>query len=290
MIRLGVLPVLALGVASCLPEDPRPPPAKVFVSAEASVATREGFVTDDGWTIHFRRALAALGSVDLAGVDDRSDSSCNDYSRTNYDWLIDFVVAKPSKIGIVYGLGTCRVQYRLRGPTDHIVLGEGATAEDAALMSTRASELFERPRSLLIEGIAQGEDRFIVFTFLFGRTVQSERCGEEGAPTGVLHLESGESHEVRIEVRAEEIFRARASDDAPFLFGPFAAGIEGSGFIDFSTFAESEVPPEFMPDDLVDDRGQPVPPPKSLAALLYEFSVRRVTRIQGGGPCRVEPR
>lgn len=291
MIRRAVLP-FAVVIAACLPADNRPPPAQVFVSAEASVATSDHFVTDDGWTIHFGRFVTALGNVDLDGIEDRDDGSCNGYSQTNYEWLFDFTVAPPSKVAVVYGLGACRLEYRFRGPGDDAVLGEGATAEDAAIMRARATNEFadNERTSLIVAGTASRGDEHKSFSWSFRRSFEIERCGEDGALTNVLDLDGGETHELRIEVRAEELFRARASDDAAFLFGPFAAAdTDGSTVISMIELAASDVPPEMVPAE-IDENGEPVPPPETLEELLYDFSLKRLTRIKDGGPCRVDER
>ena len=297
MIRRALLPFAALGVAACLPvaclpADSRPPPAQVFVSAEASVATRESFVTDDGWQIHVGKFTTALGNVDLDGVEDRDDGSCNGYSDTNYEWLFDFTVANPSKVAVVYGLGTCRVEYRFRGPGDDAVLGEGATEEDAAIMRTRVTNQFatDERTTLIARGTASRGDEHMVFAWDFQRSFEIERCGEDGALTNVLDLDGGEAHELRIEVRAEELFRARAADDGPLSFDLFAAAdADGNAWITLQELAMVDAPADAAPAE-VDENGEAIPPPESLADFLYRFSLPRVTRIQGGGPCRVEDR
>jgi hypothetical protein len=284
----------AVGLAACLPADSRPEPAQVFISAEASPKTNDTWTTNDGWVIKLDRFVTALGDVDLEGVEDRDDGSCNGYSDTNYEWLFDFAVAPPSKVAVVYGLGTCRVEYRFRGPGDDAVLGEGVTSHDAAAMRVRATDDFatDERASLVIQGGAATLDGDVVkrFDWTFRRSYEIERCGKDGALVNVLELEGGASHEVRIEVRAEELFRRVASDEGTFEFDLYAsADTDADGIVTLEELDQVEAPPDAAAEVVAMNEGE-FPPPETLADLLYDFLLPRVTRIKDGPACRGDDR
>jgi hypothetical protein len=292
VIRRTLFLLAAAGVAACLPADSRPPPAQVFISGEASGFTNGPLLTGDGWTITLDRFVTALGDVDLDGVDDRDDGSCNGYSDTNYEWLFDFAVAPPSKVAVVYGLGTCRVEYRFRGPGENAVLGEGVTSQDAALMRVRATDDFatDERASLVVQGEAARGDEVKRFDWTFRRTYEIERCGEEGALTNVLELDGGASHELRIEVRAEELFRRVASDEGPFQFDLYAsADADADGLVTLEELDQVDAPPDAATEVVEMNEGE-FPPPETLADLLYDFLLPRVTRIKDGPACSSEDR
>ncbi|MEM9695356.1 MAG: hypothetical protein AAGA56_22625 [Myxococcota bacterium] len=121
--------VFAITHGACLPPDNRPEPAEVLVDVVRSDAAISGFETDDGWTIRFTRFVTALGGLGLGEGD-----SCNDYSSTFYDRLIDFAVADTAKLHLHFGLGTCSPVYRMGPPAIDTIVGPGVTEADLERM------------------------------------------------------------------------------------------------------------------------------------------------------------
>ncbi|NUP05561.1 MAG: hypothetical protein HOW73_05825 [Polyangiaceae bacterium] len=289
--------ILAFTALACLPDDDRPEPGSVFVRAVPSESTANGFTTNDGWTLTFDRFVTALGSVDLDGDPDGADDSCNAYSDARYDWLFDFTVARNEKVGIVYGLGTCSVEYRFRAPSDDTVLGPGVTNDDVAFMRAEASDAYveEQRISLRVSGQAVRGDESKRFEWIFRQGFEVDRCPnpDEDGYISVLELAGGGEAERTIAVRGEELFRSAPLDDAPIEFNRFAgADADMDGDITFEELALVDAPPS---DDWIDDfegfdEDEPAVAPVTLADLVYLFSLPRVTRMSGGGACTTEKR
>ncbi|HHH30717.1 MAG TPA: hypothetical protein ENK57_20570 [Polyangiaceae bacterium] len=217
--------VNALAVAaawvSCLPGDTRPPPARVDVTARATQATRDGFVTSDGWTLTFERVAMGIGDVDIDGED------CTDYGRADYQWLIDFELAAEEKVGTVYGLGTCTLKFQVRVPSlTRTVNGAGATDALFSRMRELDSDFWEiQSRSaVIVAGRASRDDVTKTFDWALRRGHEYYRCprADGSGNLDVLRLEEPVRINRRVEIRAEELFRLTPSDDAPFVFDPYA--------------------------------------------------------------------
>jgi hypothetical protein len=292
---VGALPtwakacVVAASLSACLPGDNRPEPARVFVTAEPSEATRNGFSTSDGWTIRFDRFVTALGDVDLDGPAGRDDTSCNSYSEANYERLFDFTVLERSKVAVVYGLGECSVEWRSRGPSSDTVLGAGATTSDLELMTTRGSDSYatDAPATLVVKGSAKKEGVEKLFLWIFRRSYEVDKCaaGSDDELTSVYDLEGGEEITMPLVVSGEELFRSAPEDGAPLVFEPFAlADKDGNGAVDI---AELEgVPISLSVESPPEGQAQP----ETLADLVYSYSLPRISRVAGGGPCEYELR
>lgn len=296
---------VVLSMTACLPGDLRPEPGSVLVTGEPSPATANGFVTDDGWQVAFDRLLIGLGNVDLGGAPDGgerdSEATCNGYSETNYEWLVDFGAAERTKVGLVYGLGTCSVDFSLRSPSDDTVLGIGATEGDAARMGTIASDEFAEDAGVALEvqGSASKDGVALRFDWAFRRSYQLSECrtaeGEE--LVSVVELTAAEQVTLPLQVRGEELFRRAASDRAALQFGLFAAAdLDGDGSVTMIELAEVEAPPEAavvetpVASEEGDDEDEPIEPPETMADLVYGFLMARVVRVSGGGACVAEER
>ncbi len=291
--------------SACLPGDERPEPGQILVTARPSEATKGGFTTEDGWTITFDRFLTALGNVDLDGLNDvpagpDGEETCSDYSQTNYEWLIDFAVAEKNKVGLVHGLGRCTMEYRLRGPSDDTVLGQGATESDITMMDMEGADewVVGEETSLVVLGQATRGDEWKLFLWQFRSSYEVSRCvaedGEGDASSRVL--EGGDQVEIPLVVRGEELFRETADDAAPLLFDRLAAAdLNGDGGVFLDELALVPMPPELLQvpeppgaEEGGDDDG--FEQPETLGDLVYRVLLPRVTRVEGGGPCRTDLR
>lgn len=285
-----------LAVGGCLPDDDRPSPSSLLVTAAPSEATKNGFETEDGWSIRFDRFVAAAGDIRLRDAE-RGDDTCVEYGETYYEWLFDFTVAEREKIGLAHGLGDCQVEFSLRGPSDDTVLGPGATEEDLAFMIVESSDAYAEDHevSVWVEGQAQLEGVTKRFSWAFRRSYEVEKCADEGGGSlfNELELVSGGSAELEIEIRGEELFRMGPDDAAPLHFDLFAeADRDGDGIL-----AWGELETMIAPDQTVygdpnewdpELDGPGTQGAISLAGLVYRRLLPRVARVAGGPACEAE--
>jgi hypothetical protein len=284
---------LALLAGGCLPGDDRPEPATLLVTAEPSEATASGFSTDDGWTVEFDRFVTAIGDIDLDGPDGWDDDSCNSYSETHYEWLFDFTVVEREKVGLVHGLGACAVEYRFRGPSGDTVLGPGATTQDVEFMDAEGTDAYaeQEEATLVVVGEASRGGESKRFEWVFRREYEIEKCEDLSGDGYVseLYLNGGTSHTLPIVVRGEELFRRSANIDAPLQFDLFAqADVNGDGSITLAELVEVEAPEgeSFGSSEAEGTELEVI----TLADLVYEVLLPRVTHIAGGGDCEAELR
>lgn len=248
MRRLWALPLL--GMLGCLPSDERPLPAELLLEVERSADARVGFVTEDGWTIHFDRFVTAMGGLGLAGDD---DPWCVDYSLSLYDRLYDFTVADTSKVNLHYGLGDCTLRYRMGSPSARSILMEGTTEADRELLRDgRVDRVFGDEREgdpgpagvgLLVEGTATKGDQQKHFKWLIRQNHAITRCFVSGDEPFRVHLESGDELVRRAEVRPRELFRNLPDATGKVLFEPFAtadADADGDGVVTAQELARAD--------------------------------------------------
>ena len=300
-VALLVGAVSLMGAAGCLPGDTRPVPERLDATVEPGPGLTLGIETADGWQIKVERFLLATGNIDF----ENDDVGCTSYAEARYDRLFDFaVVTDRQKLGTAYGLGTCRVEFRLRAPSFDALLGPGATPADVAFMRLRASDRFaENERvSLLAKGSATRGTEVKRFEWVFRQSFEMTDCKAEGGGfMTTVKLTEGASSELRIEVRPEELFRALADDSAELRFQPMAdADADADGAVTLEELSKV-MPPvvdtgEHGPGGGSPDAGDAGSPdagadaPESLEALVYEDLLPRVLRVAGGGSCEVEDR
>lgn len=258
---------LATTATACLPGDTRPVPERVYTTAEPSERVTAGIDTADGWRITFDRLVLGLGNVNF----EDEDASCNSYAGAWYDRLFDFTVAGREKVGSIYGLGTCRVEFRLRSPSFDALLGPGVSTEDVTLMRIEASDPYvddDRVSVMAIGEAARGDDTKR-FDWRFRRSYEVFDCEAEGGGFATtLGLTEATDSELRLEVRGEELFRALPEDDAELRFQPIAdADADADGVV---TLDELSI--------------------GSLGSLLYDELLPRLVRVRGGGACASEDR
>jgi hypothetical protein len=289
--------VLAVALGGCLPADNRPEPTSVRVIAAPSEATASGFTTGDGWAVHFERLVTALGDVRLDAPQDRADDACNAYSETRYEWLYDFAAADREKVGLAFGIGTCSVSWRARGPSRDTVLGAGATEADKTTMRVEASDAYaeDSRATLVVRGTATRGTDVKRFEWTFRRGYQLDRCPAASGDgfANVLELRGGEAVELAIEVRGEELFRRGPDDAEPLRFDGYAAADEDQdGELTLEELAAVDAPADVQSDGTGGAGGgsQGPPPIVTLADLVYVELLPRVTRVHGGGACEAEAR
>ena len=225
------LSVGIIGTTGCLPGDTRPDPGRVYLTAEPSDATVNGFTTDDGWTIRFERVLMALGYVWLVG------DECNVYTNTSYERFFDFAVPGAQKIAEVYGLGQCDVEFLWWKPEKGALMGEGVSREDFQLLSAKNGDKFVT----YVRGSAVRKQQTIRFEWRFRRTTYLGDCREtpDAAPTSSFSLEGGDDPRPRVVIHAENLFRAIGTNEPRYEFNIFAsADNDGDGELSRSEMDE----------------------------------------------------
>lgn len=216
-----VMPILALGMMGCLPDELGDPPAEVLVTVEPSLATREGFSTPEGWFVRFDQVALNIGRV---GFPD--DDECTNYTPTQYAWLMDMTVAEREKVGLAYALGNdCRL--RLDLPIldpDVTQLGVGASE---ALMADMAYE-----RSLTISGTAVKGESVIRFYLAAGGYLSFGPClNRDRDAYSNPSLASGEAYTVALVASPELLFASVESPDV-VSFDFERADQDGDGYVD----------------------------------------------------------
>lgn len=221
--------------SGCLPGDTRPEPAHIFVTAEASPATVNGFTTDDGWDVHFEKLLTALGNVQLEG------DACNNYANAGYDRLFDFTVPGNRKLGEVYGLAECELRFRLRSPSDDSILENGTTPAERDFMReidikdpTQIPQDGPLPRTALyVRGWATrgAETKRFEWKFVGRYTLTDCANIDDGTKNTLFQLKGGDSHRSVISFHGEDLFRLVKAERA-LNFNLFAAAdLDGNGDI-----------------------------------------------------------
>jgi hypothetical protein len=206
---------------ACLPGDLRPEPARVYVSVEASDAAVNGFVTDDGWTIQFEKLLVGMGYTMLAGDD------CEVYGEARYMVLFDFAVPGKQKLGEVYGLDACEIQFHVSMPEFYGYLGNGVTVADRDMILDRADIKANdyRTTSILARGNASRGSVTKHFAWRFREDYAFTECENamgELVNTN-LRLKGGDELRPLVTFHPNELFRDAIEADAKIRFDPLAA-------------------------------------------------------------------
>lgn len=215
----------ALGACACLPDDPRDPPAELVIHAEASEATLAGFVTSDGWTVHYDVFALILGNVGLHETD-----ACVLYSTTfGYGWLHEYTSPGPKKIGLLHGLGSCHVFFDM--PSFGSETRVGPDVSDATMAD------FERFDRLHVRGSAERDGVVKTFDWRIEDPIEFHACLSgygDGAGPVALSLESGGSPELRLSIRGEGLFESPSQPSMTLFDLVAAADFDGDGEIIFS--------------------------------------------------------
>lgn len=263
-----------------------------------------GVTTSDGWAISFERLLIALGRLSLDG------SSCNSYSEARYDRLFDFAATStPQKVGEVFGLNECDLTFRVRTPSSDALLATGVTSDDLAQMRTPGSDAWSTGAgvAVLVRGSATraGTTKRFEWSFRQGWSFHDCPRPDDAGLATALALGSGDSLQLGLVVRGEELFRQWADDAAPLVFDAMAnADADGDqsitldeldavpapvapdgGALDASTDADASLATDAAVDaDAADGASGP-----TLADVLYGELVPRMLRLGDSGACSASP-
>jgi hypothetical protein len=214
-------------LAGCLPEDTRPPPAEVTMTAAGSAFTTGsagGALSADGFSISVRRFLVSIGQAELRDGTG-ADSSCNVYSTPSYTRVLDFTqVSAPVELGIAYATGECWFGFRVRPPNDLDLLGSGVDASDDEFLRTpgQAPDSMRAGVSVYLEGEATRDGESWHFAWPFRKRVRYTGCVStrvDANERGGLELASGDRLALGVVLRAEALFGGGGS--TPPRFEPF---------------------------------------------------------------------
>jgi hypothetical protein len=204
-------------------------------------------------------------------------------------------VTTPQKVGLVFGIGYCSIEFRFRAPSASTLVGAGGSTQALLLMLLSASDAMvdDQRAAVVVSGTAEKAGITKRFDWVFRSGYELEKCPAASGEgyTSVLTLQGGEAVSRTVLMQGEELFRRAPDDAAPLVFEPYAeADRDKNGTI---TFAELEAEPVTfhseddwsLPEDALEQRR-----PDNLLALLYRHLLPRIARMQGSGPCLAELR
>jgi hypothetical protein len=251
----------------------------------------DGFSTNDGWTIHFERLLVGLGNISLEG------DACNDYANAGYDRLFDFTRPGTEKLGEVYGLGGCDIQFRIRSPSTDTLLENGTTAADREFMRDfgNVGPLpmgVPLPRTVAyLRGVATRSNETKRFDWKFAGRISLAHCigGANTSETSFVQLKAGDDFRSKISFHGEGLFREGIDDNAALRFDPLAgADANGDGDITLEEIAKLPAPVVEM-DGGVADAGPAEPSTTSLVGFAGFMATELLPRSAyfDGSPCKL---
>ena len=230
MTRWLVFMLLSLCAPGCLPGDTRPEPGNVLTTVTGSQATREGFTSADGWTVRFERVLLGAGPMQLG--DDCQKYA--EYSEPGYDRVLQLTGPPAQKLGIMFGLGRCDIDFQLSPPSEDAVLGSGVTQADKAYMRTPGSDMYVANDGVVlhVEGSAIQAARTLRFAWDLRQSLFFRECSViiDGVTEPGLDLRGGVGLTYDLLIETEGLFRDDFDRDAALRFESFAdADARGDG-------------------------------------------------------------
>jgi hypothetical protein len=218
--------LIAACVSGCLPEDTRPEPGSLLTTVTGSVSTREGVTTADGWRLSFDRALLLIGPMQLG-------DECNkhaEFSEPGYERLLDVTYPDPQKLSIMYGVGSCDVDFKVGVGEERndVLLGAGVSDADMTFQLTGGTDPFiDAPNgvALHVEGRAVQGALTEFFVWDIRQTLFFVECSaivQSGLEAG-LTLHNGEARTYDLLLEVEALFSNDVyTETADLRFDPFA--------------------------------------------------------------------
>lgn len=282
--RAALTSVLAVVATGCLPGDTRPEPGSLFTTVSGSQATRDGFDTVDGWNVSFDSVLVCAGPMQLG--DDCQKYA--EYSEPGYDRVLQLVGPERQKLGIMYGLGRCDVDFELSAPSQDAVLGSGVSGADKTAMRTAGSDPFEANVGtvLHVEGKASRGAEVVAFDWSIRQPLYFKECRAtvNGATEQGIALEHGTRLEYDLLLEAEGLFRDNVDRElAALRFDPFArADADDDGLVTLGELHDVAL------DDLRTNFGPYAgSDTDTLAGYLYHALWPSLLRYRRTGSCQV---
>ena len=232
------LAAVVAAAPSCLPEDTRPTPTTLNVTVTGSPYVNAGIPSnafEDGWSMTFERVLVGIGNSGVNG------GACTDYAETNYTRLYDASVVAPQKLSLIYGLGTCNFNFRLRNPdTQNTIAMQGVTDDEMTTMLTpvAAADRYTLKDTtgvtLWVRGSATNGTATKTFDWSFRvRRVNIRDCEELDGTYFSLDMPGGNTIALDVEIHPEALFQDRLDwATAHLRFAPFAQADDKFGNAD----------------------------------------------------------
>jgi hypothetical protein len=294
LVASALAALAAAGVAAldaCVPADTRPPPGTLTLTVSPSPAVVHGVVTADGWAIAFDRVLVALGS---AGLGD----SCAIYGEANYDRVLDVTSKSDQKLGILYGIGQCDVDFRMEAPSVDALLGDGVSQADKDTLRTPGGDHYV-PIGGISADIAISASRAGVtkrFHMSFRVPIRYRDCSLAPDSGLAVDLQSNVTLTYDIRIEAESMLRDDVDASSALRFDPFAnADKNGDGVVTLDELRA--IPIETVRDGGAFEAGTyevteggtvQRGPPIVIATFgdyVYEVLVPTLTRYRDTGSC-----
>lgn len=216
----AILVVGAFLVVACLPGDLRPEPGHVYLRVEGAETAQQGFVTEDGWSVHFDKLLVGMGYSLLAG------DECEVYGEARYTRLYDLAIPGDQQLGEMHGLRSCNIQFHVESSLGWY-LANGVTEEDRKIVWDRADIESNGYRATVIyvRGMANRGPVTKHFSWKFREDYAFTECGDrqDGTVNTRLRLKGGENLRPMVTFHPDELFRDGVEADAKIRFDPLAA-------------------------------------------------------------------
>jgi len=250
-----VLVAGAVAASGCLPADARPTPGSVILNMETPAELRSGvdagplaFQTDDGWQVTIDQLWVSVGRVALSGDD------CNPYSELPYLRIVDLTQGSPQRVGQVWGLSDCQLDYQAHVPDAMAVLGEGVTAAERDEMQNHRGFVSSEGgvdtapgTAVRLLGSASKDQQRVGFDWGFADPHTFTKCRRsiDAAIEAHLPLAGGQTLPVALSVDPRRLFVApEASPPAPAaalaqqIFAADRLHGDADGQIDLSELAQ----------------------------------------------------
>jgi hypothetical protein len=262
------------------------------VTASGNSAVQAGFDTDDGWHIQFTRFMVSIGHAGFTKTD-----SCTTYSDANYERVLDLLQPGQQKVNLIYGLGSCNLEFRVAYPNSNSLAGVGVTDNDITLMRTQGNDRYTSSQGMngFISGAASKSGQLKTFTWMFRQNWYYSSCRTAAGDLANLDLPGGEQRTVNLLVYGERLFLDLQTLDTPGLaFEPMAQADSMSGNNDGEVSLDelaavpvtlSNVPGKPPHTSQAADAGMPT----DLELLVYMSLFPEIVRYDGSGPCRASP-
>jgi hypothetical protein len=306
-LHVVVASLLAQAALSCLPQDTRPTPASLLVTASSNDATQHGFDTEDGWHVDFTKFLVSMGNASLS-----EGSSCTPYTRAGYQRVLDVLRPEEQKVNLIYGLGSCELEFSVAYPTvEDSLPGAGVSEEDMLFMRTQFSDRFASKVGIngYISGGARKLTQVKTFSWFFRQNWSYSGCWDQADAGGTasIPLSGGTAVSVNLTVHGEDLFRnVNQSNQWTLLFEPMAQADsrfgDGDGYVALdelrnvagplpSTMASNaDVAPDTPANDAglelaAADAGSPIP--NDLEFAVYTMLYPSMFHYGDSGQCKV---
>lgn len=280
-IRIVVAAALAMG---CLPEDTRPEPAKVLVEValpdELSVSQPEPErqwieFESDGWTVGVDRLYVSLGEIEVL-----ADAACSEYADAPYFRILDLAQQGPQRLGQVWGLGRCQLDYTVEVPPPDAVLGAGVAEAEGTFMrtarvpvSTPDGPATASGMALWLRGRATRGEGTVTFDWGFAERLQGTECRRsiDGGEEPGVPLRSGEAVAVTLTIDPRKLFEFEGTPLVPLVADADRRG-NADGVVSVSEMTRVDVPGSARP----------------LAEVLRTTGYPAVFGDENGGFCKLE--